>query len=388
MPASRILSIPTSVSAHPPSAFVGPSINGRLIQSLYGSAGVAAPRPLLDESIENTFRPSIAVIVGVLIMMFTLTFLLLLYAKHCKQNTAGDERGSTVPAARPRFSGVDRAVVDMLPLLKFSSLKGMKEGLECAVCLSRFQELETLRVLPKCKHAFHVDCVDTWLYAHSTCPLCRHRVEASDILLAEEVRPADRMSSTSSGNSMDLREDGSVRIFVQRELVIEEERGKCASRYRTDNRWRGEICGSSWRESGLELGGNMKDRLLLETAEMADSGRFVHMFGHRIRVSNVIFQHRWSDFKPSDLLSLDSDRMLWKQGSGLVNGRIVSDFHRRSVSEITFFDSSSKPRTGKISPYAFPDLDKEKTRTWLSIALSTVKWFADREKQSTSVSPA
>lgn len=366
MPVSRILSIPTSVSADRPLAFLGPGINGHSIQSLYSSAGLAAPLPLLDESIENTFRPSIAVIVGVLIMMFALTLLLLFYAKHCKRNTAGrDERGSAIPAVRPRFSGVDRAVVDMLPLLNFSSLKGMKEGLECAVCLSRFQEPEILRVLPKCKHAFHVDCVDTWLQAHSTCPLCRHRVEASDLLLAEELRHANRISSASSGNSIDLQEDGSLRILIQRESVIEEDQR--GSRYR------------------------MKDGLLLETAEMADSARFVHRFAHRIRVPDVIFQHRWSDFKPSDLLSLDSDRMLWKQGSALVNanGRMISKFHKRSMSEINFFDSSSKSRTSKISQDVFSDIDKEKTRTWLSIAPSTVKWFAEREKQSSShASPA
>jgi hypothetical protein len=346
---------------------------------------------LFDESIENSFRPSIAVIVGVLIMMFTLTFLLLLYAKHCKRNTAGDERGSALPASRQRVSGVDRAVVESLPLLKFSSLKGKKEGLECAVCLSKFQEPETLRVLPKCKHAFHVDCVDTWLHAHSTCPLCRHRVEARDVLLAEEVWQAGRKSSASSSNSIDLREDGPVRIFVQRETVIEEEREQCASRLRADNRRRREGCGSSRWESGVRFGclqtfatGNMKDGLLFEAAEMADSGRFVHRFAHRITVSDVIFQHRWSDFKPSDLAALDSDRMLWKQGSGLVNGRMIPNSHRRSMSEITSFNSSSKSRTGNISQEVFP----EKTRTWLSIALSTIKWFAEREKQSVSDSPA
>ncbi|XP_056166916.1 RING-H2 finger protein ATL52-like [Syzygium oleosum] len=44
---------------------------------------------------------------------------------------------------------------------------------ECAVCLSVFEEGEEVRQLPRCKHSFHVSCIDMWLYSHSDCPLCR-----------------------------------------------------------------------------------------------------------------------------------------------------------------------------------------------------------------------
>lgn len=30
-----------------------------------------------------------------------------------------------------------------------------------------------------CSHAFHMDCLDTWLLSNSTCPLCRATVEKS-----------------------------------------------------------------------------------------------------------------------------------------------------------------------------------------------------------------
>ncbi|KAF4351243.1 hypothetical protein G4B88_019345 [Cannabis sativa] len=43
----------------------------------------------------------------------------------------------------------------------------------CAVCLSEFAEEEELRILPECLHSFHKSCVDTWLFSHSTCPICR-----------------------------------------------------------------------------------------------------------------------------------------------------------------------------------------------------------------------
>ncbi|KAF8769125.1 hypothetical protein HU200_006896 [Digitaria exilis] len=44
---------------------------------------------------------------------------------------------------------------------------------DCAVCLTELKAGDTARVLPRCGHGFHVDCVDMWLRSHSTCPLCR-----------------------------------------------------------------------------------------------------------------------------------------------------------------------------------------------------------------------
>uniref|UniRef100_A0A803KPC1 RING-type E3 ubiquitin transferase n=1 Tax=Chenopodium quinoa TaxID=63459 RepID=A0A803KPC1_CHEQI len=44
---------------------------------------------------------------------------------------------------------------------------------ECVVCLEVFEENEMLRLLPKCGHVFQVDCIDTWLRSHGTCPFCR-----------------------------------------------------------------------------------------------------------------------------------------------------------------------------------------------------------------------
>ncbi|OAY70443.1 RING-H2 finger protein ATL72 [Ananas comosus] len=50
---------------------------------------------------------------------------------------------------------------------------GAAEGAECAICLGEFAEGEKVRVLPTCRHGFHVRCIDTWLAAHSSCPTCR-----------------------------------------------------------------------------------------------------------------------------------------------------------------------------------------------------------------------
>ncbi|KAJ7974551.1 RING-H2 finger protein [Quillaja saponaria] len=46
---------------------------------------------------------------------------------------------------------------------------------DCAVCLENFNMGDKCRLLPMCKHSFHVQCVDTWLLKTPICPICRTR---------------------------------------------------------------------------------------------------------------------------------------------------------------------------------------------------------------------
>ncbi|GMJ14098.1 TOXICOS EN LEVADURA 2 [Hibiscus trionum] len=83
------------------------------------------------------------------------------------------------PAAAIAASrGLDERVLKSLPVFTFSQTKP-DSVLECAVCLSEFEEGESGRVLPKCNHSFHSECIDMWFHSHSTCPLCRTSVEES-----------------------------------------------------------------------------------------------------------------------------------------------------------------------------------------------------------------
>jgi E3 ubiquitin-protein ligase ATL10/75/76/77/78 len=47
---------------------------------------------------------------------------------------------------------------------------------QCLICLSEFTVGEVHRVLPVCRHRFHIRCIDKWLGSHSTCPTCRRSV--------------------------------------------------------------------------------------------------------------------------------------------------------------------------------------------------------------------
>lgn len=70
-------------------------------------------------------------------------------------------------------AGLDQAYLNTLPTFAYGAIRGFKDSADCAVCLNEFGNDDRLRLLPKCKHAFHLYCIDKWLLSHSTCPLCR-----------------------------------------------------------------------------------------------------------------------------------------------------------------------------------------------------------------------
>ncbi|CAI9753536.1 unnamed protein product [Fraxinus pennsylvanica] len=136
--------------------------------------------------------------VGIILLFFVVVFVfcLHLYAKwfwHRRQENATATTTSTsrhrrrldfaagqlevtVITARP---GLDPAVLKTIPVVVCDP-KEFKEGLECAVCLCEISNGEKARLLPKCKHGFHVECIDMWFQSHSTCPLCRNPVSNSN----------------------------------------------------------------------------------------------------------------------------------------------------------------------------------------------------------------
>ncbi|WOH04895.1 hypothetical protein DCAR_0624307 [Daucus carota subsp. sativus] len=88
-----------------------------------------------------------------------------------------------------RTVGLQPSVISAITICKYKKGEGLVEGTECSVCLSEFQENETLRLLPKCNHAFHIPCIDTWLRSHTNCPLCRAGIVSSvAVLPAQEQR--------------------------------------------------------------------------------------------------------------------------------------------------------------------------------------------------------
>ncbi|ESQ55707.1 hypothetical protein EUTSA_v10026467mg [Eutrema salsugineum] len=50
---------------------------------------------------------------------------------------------------------------------------------ECIICLSEFEDGDTLRVLDRCKHGFHIHCIQQWFSSNPSCPTCRTNIFSS-----------------------------------------------------------------------------------------------------------------------------------------------------------------------------------------------------------------
>ncbi|KAG2315226.1 hypothetical protein Bca4012_066027 [Brassica carinata] len=109
---------------------------------------------------------------------------------------------SSSTSALTARGGLDPSVIKSLPTFTFSAATASDATTECAVCLSEFEESEPGRVLPNCKHAFHVECIDMWFHSHSSCPLCRSLVEpiAGGVKTAAEEEVAISISDPVSGD--------------------------------------------------------------------------------------------------------------------------------------------------------------------------------------------
>ncbi|CAA7052447.1 unnamed protein product [Microthlaspi erraticum] len=94
-------------------------------------------------------------------------------------------------------TGLTPFELSSLPIVFFRQ-DSCKDGLECAICLSDLVKGDKSRLLPKCSHSFHVECIDMWFQSHSTCPICRNTVLGLE--QAEKVPDNADIGNTSINN--------------------------------------------------------------------------------------------------------------------------------------------------------------------------------------------
>lgn len=141
-------------------------------------------------SAPSNYALSGKIMLSAIVVLFTIVLLILclhVYARWCllrrDRRRRRDRRPLVFATANQEgaaVKGLDHEVVKSLPVFTYTAAKcaaESEEPMECAVCLSEFQENEMGRVMPLCKHRFHIECIDMWFHSHATCPLCRAAVE-------------------------------------------------------------------------------------------------------------------------------------------------------------------------------------------------------------------
>lgn len=144
-----------------------------------------------DGSGGTYFSPLVIAVIGILASAFLLVSYYTIITKYCRrrrgsnysldlEDSAGDHQMNSGSWQNAAPAGLDEAAIKSIAVCKYKKGDGLVEGTDCSVCLSEFREEESLRLLPKCSHAFHLPCIDTWLKSHSSCPLCRSNIAAAN----------------------------------------------------------------------------------------------------------------------------------------------------------------------------------------------------------------
>ncbi|OIW01337.1 hypothetical protein TanjilG_10498 [Lupinus angustifolius] len=143
-----------------------------------------------DNSSSFHFSPLIVAVIGILASIFILVTYYTIISRFCKNsyrtnnevtnfNIEHHEDGvnnNELSQVSSSF-GLDETLIKSITVCKYKKDSVLVDGIDCSVCLSEFQENESLRLLPKCNHAFHIPCIDPWLKSHSSCPLCRSNID-------------------------------------------------------------------------------------------------------------------------------------------------------------------------------------------------------------------
>ncbi|XP_050224115.1 RING-H2 finger protein ATL46-like [Mercurialis annua] len=115
---------------------------------------------------------------------------------------------------RQHDSGLDQAFIDALPVFHYKDIMGLREPFDCAVCLCEFSDKDRLRLLPTCSHAFHIDCIYTWLLSNSTCPLCRATLLSSGLNPLVNFDSLREVANGLSGDHGDGKEEEGEKKMV------------------------------------------------------------------------------------------------------------------------------------------------------------------------------
>lgn len=131
-------------------------------------------RAIQDEGLKNFSVRSTVELTFVFFAMFVFSYIVMFYAN--RLISAWNDHHSQLW----KTTGLSSSAIASLPVFTHgvNGERDLGVTIDCVVCFSTVEEGERVKVLPNCRHSFHVACIDIWLRLHSTCPLCRGSVLA------------------------------------------------------------------------------------------------------------------------------------------------------------------------------------------------------------------
>ncbi|XVE99798.1 hypothetical protein REPUB_Repub03eG0232000 [Reevesia pubescens] len=122
------------------------------------------------------------IVLFAIVLIFTLIFVYARWVCSLYRDTRS-QTSHAPPPPRPLPRGLDPDTINALPITMVTRREKVVSEGECCICLGVFEDGEKVKVLPTCNHSYHSECVDRWLSAESSCPLCRAsiRVESGQL---------------------------------------------------------------------------------------------------------------------------------------------------------------------------------------------------------------
>ncbi|KAK1412723.1 hypothetical protein QVD17_34195 [Tagetes erecta] len=122
-----------------------------------------------DDNFDNNMMIILAVLLCALICALGLNSIVRCFFRCGRTFIFGNSSQTTT---RMASSARKKGKLSEIPVVVYRSETKIP-ATDCPICLGDFCEGEKMRILPKCKHLFHVKCIDKWLVLHSSCPICR-----------------------------------------------------------------------------------------------------------------------------------------------------------------------------------------------------------------------
>ncbi|XP_016484979.1 RING-H2 finger protein ATL54-like [Nicotiana tabacum] len=307
------------------------------------------PPPQLSSKHHQNISPYIIISVALFASLFLLVSYYLIIVKNClnwnrRRSTSAqgsneeffDENRAPIidhPIWYINTVGLQPSVIDMITIFKFKKGDGLIEGTNCSVCLNEFQEEESLRLLPNCKHAFHIHCIDTWLRSHTNCPLCRASIEpnlGTSFSTNEErmLEIDEQRDDTGEVNSNNEATDGEIceNAGEQEEFLQIESLGTSAKKVNT-----------KWDSVNGEVQG-MRRSVSVDSSISLNIGLGMYMLSRMSRgekgcVETAKLEEAVGENSSSMALSLHKEHVLMKR-SFSYGGRSFFSRHHRSSSSV------------------------------------------------------